>query len=146
MAAAVAATLLGGCGGEDPNIDGGWGLALSESCAVVMVFDTAEASYAAQLICRTGVNTYGSDIEMGDADFSDPGKIRSTPRRASCPGTDHTAGIANYSFSGKRLVIAGDGGATFYDPVPDEPADAAASVQFGCWDMGRFTAHPVQDL
>jgi hypothetical protein len=146
MVAAALGILAGACGGDGPTIDGGWSLPLGGTCGVVMTFDTGKKWYASQLFCQTTASGFGSEVESGDADFSVPGKVTMVPRETSCPTSDHSTDTAGYSFSGKRLILAGPQGSVFFDPIPDGPVDQSASIQYGCWDMGAFRAHPVQPL
>lgn len=147
MVAAVAMALIGcgGGGGADDRLNGGWGLELNSSCALVLNLDTKAGGYVFQSVCALGGNTFGSELELGDADFSAAGKIAVTPRRTSCPSSDHIAETMTYSLQGSQLALAGASGALVFSKVPSGGSSTAA-FQFGCWTMGSFTAHPIQDL
>jgi hypothetical protein len=145
--AMVAVLGAAGCGGNgEPSIDGMWEAELNSGCAAVLAFDTHERSYGAMVFCQTGPASVGGDLEEGDADFSAAGMVKGTPRRASCPSSDHTPSTAHYSFSAEQLVFSTDGGSLILNRVKEMASTMTGTVSWGCWNMGAFEPHPVQPL
>jgi hypothetical protein len=149
-ATVVMATALlggGGCGGGgEPSIDGIWAAELNSGCAAILGFDMKERSYGSMVFCQTGPTSIGGDLEEGDADFSTVGMVKGTPKRASCPSSDHAPSTAHYSFSGEQLVFSTDSGSIILNRVKDMASTMTGTVSWGCWNMGAFEPHPVQPL
>ena len=137
---------LAGCGGDDgPDINGTWIAELNSSCALGLTFDTGAKIYVVQTLCRLTSGTLADQLEGGDADFSVSGQVTMTPRKSSCPGADARPTTAQYSFQGKNLGIVDDSGIVILEPN-DSTGGGSAVAQFGCFDMGTFTPHPVESL
>lgn len=125
------------------GVDGSWVVELSSACAGAMTFDGR--SYVDQLACQLADGSFGTEVTGGYADFSQAGQVRMTPRRSSCPA--HAAGpvVASVSVQGDHLTLGGPSGATVFERLPTSGGGSAV-VHFGCWSMGKFQAHPIQDL
>lgn len=143
-----------GCGGGDDGhpTDGTWvSKVKNTSCGFAFTFDSAKREYVNQVVCALEQGGFGSEVEIGEADFSVAQKVTMIPRQTSCPDSvfsDHKPVTWEYSLSGNNLSFTDSTGVGTYQRAPDDGDTSEDNILFGCWseDLRSLTRSPLQNL